>query len=98
MAYTTVDRVRTLSGLTVNDISDTDLASLIDEADMLVEGFTGRTWTGNEDDYRLAGFASSCFAASLAYMRLVKEEGKAELWWKRGLEVCDRLKISMGVG
>jgi len=98
MPYTTVSRVRTLTGLTATDISDTDLASLIDEADDLVEAFTGRTWTGTESDYALAGFASSCFTASLAYMRLVKEEGKSEAWWKKALDVCEKLKLSISVG
>ncbi|MEM2164060.1 MAG: hypothetical protein QXR62_06560 [Candidatus Bathyarchaeia archaeon] len=98
MPYTTVSRVRTLTGLTATDISDVDLASLIDEADKLVESVTGRVWAGDESDYALAGFASSCFTASLAYMRLVKEEGKSEAWWKRGLEVCEKLKLSISVG
>lgn len=97
MPYTSVERVRSLSGLTETDISDVDLANLIDEADRLVEGFTGRTWSGDESDYGLAGFASSCFATSLAYMRLVKEEGKSESWWRRGLEVCGKLKMSISV-
>lgn len=98
MPYTSIERIRTLSGLTENDISDDDLASLIDESDRLVESFTGRTWTGDEDDYPLAGFASSCFAISLAYMRLVKEEGKSDLWWRKGLEVCEKLKTTISVG
>lgn len=92
MAYTTVERVRRLSGLTATDISDVELAGLIDEADRLVEGFTGRAWDGTEPDYQLAGFASSCFAASLAFMRLVEERGKAELWWAKGVETCEKLR------
>jgi hypothetical protein len=95
--YTTVERVRTLSGLTSSDISDTELADLINEADKLVEGFTGRTWNGSESDYALAGFASSCFTIALAYLRLVKEEGKSDSWWKKGLDVCEKLKISIRV-
>jgi hypothetical protein len=98
MPYTSVERVRALSGLTSGDISDTELADLIDEADKLVEGFTGRTWNGNESDYALAGFASSCFTIALAYLRLVKEEGKSDSWWKKGMDVCEKLKISISVG
>jgi len=97
MPYTTVERVRALSGLTSSDITDTELASLIDEADKLVESFTGRTWTGGESDYALAGFASSCFTIALTYLRLVKEEGKSDSWWKKGLDVCEKLKISVTV-
>lgn len=90
--------MRNLSGLTASDILDAELEGLIAESDKLVESFTGRTWTGDEDDYALAGFASSCFAISLAYMTLVKEEGKSEAWWRRGLEVCEKLKLSISVG
>lgn len=97
MPYTTVERVRALSGLTASDITDTELASLIDEADKLVESFTGRAWAGNESDYALAGFASSCFTIALTYLRLVKEEGKSDSWWKKGLDVCEKLKISVTV-
>jgi hypothetical protein len=96
--YTTVERVRALSGLTASDIADVELASLISEADRLVENFTGRTWTGSESDYALAGFASSCFTIALAYLRLVKEEGKSDSWWKKGMDVCEKLKISISVG
>jgi hypothetical protein len=98
MPYTTVERVRALSGLTLSDISDTELSSLIDEADDLVENFTGRTWTGEENDYALAGFASSCFTIALAYLRLVREEGKSDSWWRKGMDVCEKLKISIRVG
>jgi len=97
LPYTTIERVRALSGLTASDITDTELAGLIDEADRLVEGFTGRTWTGDEPDYALAGFASSCFTIALAYLRLVREEGKSDLWWKKGMDVCEKLKISIRV-
>lgn len=92
MSYTTVERVRRISGLTSTDITDTELAELIEEADRLVEGFTGRTWDGTEEDYQLAGFASSCFTASLVYARLVKEEEKSEAWWRKGLDVCAKLR------
>ncbi len=92
MAYTTVDRVRNVSGLTESEADDLKVEELIAYADSIVETVTGKTWSSSEPEFPQIQLASSLLVAWLCYRGLVGAEDKAERCRREALAILEALR------
>lgn len=91
MAYTTAAKIRSLTDLTEQEISDDDLTEhIIPSADAIVDHETGRSWSPSDEDYEIVSLAATWLSAWLVYKKLLGTK-KAEKYRQAALKELAKL-------
>lgn len=78
LGYATVQMVRSATGLSTAEVSDSEITQYITEADGEIERYTGEAIGSGDSRYVLAQAASTAIASAKCFRKMGRAEEKAE--------------------
>ena len=97
LGYVTKEEVRNLTGLTDRELEDERLDQIIQEAERMVEIYTGKAWTETDSEYSQIQTVTRMLAASLAYEAIPLTEevhGKAARYHELAVLLLRSMRVA----
>lgn len=96
LTYITREELRSLTGLTDLEVEDSRLDQIIGDAENLVDGYTGRSWSTSDPKYSKIQTVTRFLAASLVYESLPQTpetNEKAQRYHERAMAALKVMRV-----
>jgi len=96
MSRVTKEELRNLTGLTEVEVGDSQLDRVIDEAETMIDAYTGKSWSTSDGEYAKVQTATRLLAVSLVYESLpstAETEGKAQRYHEKAMLMLKAMRV-----